>query len=256
MIECPICGACKVYQLFIKLKGSRTGKYNPLYFCKECDSFFQRPDYHEDDKTLLGDLQWHLNQRDHNRNHTESILRQVIQISPDSKTLLDIGCGLGTSILISRELGLCAQGIEPNPYAVRYAEITLSLNLIQAYFGANLFNTKFDIIIADNVLEHVPAPRTFIRDVFAVLNPGGIFYLAFPDRDGGILRVVFSMLFPRSRHSLFADNDVHINHFSRKSILKMIEPYNATVRLELRSGAYIIQSKAPDPADSVIVGFG
>lgn len=95
----------------------------------------------------------------------------------------------------------------------------------------------------DMVLEHVPAPHTFMRDVFAILNPGGILYLRVPDRKGGILRIVYSLLFPTDIRSLFMDNDVHINHFSRKSILKLIEPYGATLRLELGYGSYIIQAK-------------
>jgi 2-polyprenyl-3-methyl-5-hydroxy-6-metoxy-1,4-benzoquinol methylase len=168
----------------------------------------------------------------------------VRQVSPDAKTLLDIGCGIGTFVLKSRELGLSAEGVEPSPYAVQYAREHSSLSLKQAYFGANLFDVKFDVVVADNVLEHVPAPRAFLRDVFAVLNGGGILYLAVPGRRGGLLRVVYSLLCPTSRLSLFADNDVHINHFSRKSILKLIEPFHATVRLQLHSGAYIIQAKA------------
>jgi SAM-dependent methyltransferase len=244
MIECPICSTPNAYQLrFIKLLGARTGKYNPMYFCKECYSFFQRPDYHEDDKMLEGDLQWHLARREYYRNHSERILNQVTKLSPNARTLLDIGCGIGTSILKATELGLTAQGIEPNPYAVRYAKDNLSLNLIPGYFSADLFNAKFDIIIVDNVLEHVPVPRTFIRDVFAILNRGGILFLAVPGRSGGFLRVLYSLLFPNSKFNMFVDNDVHINHFSRKSILRIIEPYGATLRLELYSGAYIIQAK-------------
>jgi SAM-dependent methyltransferase len=247
-IECPICGALKGYNLwFVRLRGSRTGKYNPLYFCNNCDSFFQRPNYHEDDNTLKGDLLWLLNFRNRNKKHTERVIRQIIQIHPGAKTLLDIGCGLGTSIQISQTFGIIAQGVEPNPYAVKFAMDNLSIPLKQAYFSAQLFNNKFDIIIIDNVLEHVPLPQILIRDVFEVLNPGGIIFLAVPNRDGGILRIVYSYLFPICPNSLFFDNDVHINHFSRKSILKLIEPYNAILRLDTSSGEFFIQSKSPDP---------
>ena len=245
MIECPICGATQGVSILIKkIKGSRTAKYNPLYNCKECDSLFQRPNYHEDDNQLKVDLQWHLAKRENNGNHVENVLHQGVQIAPDAKTLLDIGRGIGDYILKSKEFGLSAQGIEPNPYAVKYAKDNLSLNLILAYFGADSFNTKFDVVIVDSVLEHVPMPRTFIQDVFAILNRGGILYLAVPGRRGGIVRIVFSLIFPTSKLSLFADNDVHINHFSRKSISMLIEPYSATLHHELHPGAYIIQAKA------------
>jgi len=226
---------------FVKLKGSRTGKYSPLHYCRRCNLFFQRPNYREDDKTLQGDLQWHLNKIVLQKGHVKKILLEAKKVFSEAKTVLDIGCGVGVSILVARELGLSAQGVEINPYAVRYARDNFSIDLVQAYFAADLFRKKFDIVMVDNVLEHLPDLRSFVKDVFAVLKPEGVLYLAVPGRKGGLLRIIYSFLFPTAERSLFLDNDVHINHFSRRTILNLIEPYNATIHLELHSGAYIIQ---------------
>jgi SAM-dependent methyltransferase len=38
----------------------------------------------------------------------------------------------------------------------------------------------YDIVIADNVLEHVIRPHRAVRNIFDMLNPGGIFYVTTP----------------------------------------------------------------------------
>lgn len=246
---CPICTQKARHLWFIAIKGSRTNKYSPLFFCNRCNFFFQRPDYHEDEQQLKRDLEWHLSSSaESHKDHLRHLLSQVMQILPNAKTLLDIGCGTGVSILLSRELGLSAEGVEPNPYAVEWAKNNFSLSLKQAYFEANLFNNKFDIIIADSVLEHVSTPKSFMRDVFSVLNPGGILWLSVPGRRRGILRdilrLVYSAIFTRDARSLFVDNDVHINHFSQTSVAKLIDPFGATLLAELQPGTFIIKARA------------
>lgn len=245
---CPICNKKARHLWFIAIKGSRTKKYCPLFFCNRCNFFFQRPEYRENDQQLKKDLEWHLSSSEHHKDHVRKLLDQVMQILPNAKTLLDIGCGTGVSILLSRELGLRAEGVEPNPYAVSWAKNNYSLSLKQAYFEAKLFKNKYDIIIADSVLEHVSTPQSFMHDVFSVLNPGGVLLLAVPGRRRGILRDIlrffFSVIFTKDERSLFIDNDVHINHFSYTSVVNLIEPFGATLHTEIQPGTFIIKARA------------
>jgi SAM-dependent methyltransferase len=41
---------------------------------------------------------------------------------------------------------------------------------------------KFDYVIASHVIEHVPNPIRWLRDIFEILNPGGMLYLLIPDK--------------------------------------------------------------------------
>jgi 2-polyprenyl-3-methyl-5-hydroxy-6-metoxy-1,4-benzoquinol methylase len=154
---------------------------------------------------------------------------------------LDIGCGIGTTLYIASELGLKVQGIEPNPYAIKYAKEHLPFNFIEGYFGPGSVSSNFDIIILDMVLEHVPEPRALVKEVFKVLNPGGILYLSVPNMKGGILRVLYSLIHQRGYKSLFVDNDVHINHFSKKSISIMMKQNGGTILHEPKAGTYVIK---------------
>jgi 2-polyprenyl-3-methyl-5-hydroxy-6-metoxy-1,4-benzoquinol methylase len=246
MSECPVCKATQVRKIRT-LKGSRTGRGNPLYICLDCFSLYQRPGYHlGDDETLRADLSWHLDELAIHRKHSESIVRQLLDLNPNARTLLDIGCGIGASRAVAERVGLDYQGVEPNPYCVNYAKTVLSLDLMQAYFKADLFSDRFDLVIADMVLEHVVEPSAFVADVFSILSPGGLFFLSVPGRRGGVLRVIYSLIFPRAKYSLFLDNDVHINHFSRTGIMRLIAQNGAVLRAELSKGTYVIQAKGSE----------
>lgn len=243
-LDCPVCMCSASLMVpFVKIRGSRTRCRDPLYYCMECDSFYQRPNYAESDSTLRGDLQWHVRKASFYSEHIRRILGKIISQHPTAKTMLDIGCGIGVSVREGARLGLSAQGIEINRYAVEYAASMYSTKLIQGPFAANLFSQKFDVILLDNVLEHIAEPSLFIKEVFAVLNSGGVLYLAVPNRRGGLLRIIYSILFPTVRYSVFTDNDVHINHFARKGILKLIQPYGAKIISEVYSGVYIIRGR-------------
>jgi len=241
MSVCPICTSSTIHKIWT-LKGSRTGNYSPLYFCLKCNFYYQRPDYHEDDETLQGDLHWHIKQIPVKRNSVRKDLELILNYHPSAKNLLDIGCGIGTTLCIASELGLEVQGIEPNPYAIKYAKEHFPFKFIEGYFGPGSLSCKFDIIIFDMVLEHVPEPRALIKEIFKALNTDGILFLSVPDRKGGILRILYSLINQRGSKSLFADNDVHINHFSRKSISILLKQHGGSILHEPKAGTYVVRN--------------
>jgi SAM-dependent methyltransferase len=240
IMKCPICSS-NTLRIF-NLKGSRTGKENPLYFCTKCTSFFQRPNYHEDDETLRRDLQWHLSKHEEHKKQAKQIIHQLLVYNPEIKTILDIGSGIGSTILAARELGINCIGVEPNPYAVQYSKENLSLDLIPDYFSASLFQEGFDAIVIDMVLEHVPMVQPFMKDVFSILNPGGVIFLAVPGLNWSISRNILRILLKRiDIVSVFGDNDVHINHFSRRGVNNLIKPYDGKILKDTYPGACIIK---------------
>ncbi|WP_310484781.1 class I SAM-dependent methyltransferase [Chamaesiphon sp. VAR_48_metabat_403] len=239
MIECPICNS-NLFEIS-KLKGSRTGKETPLKFCVKCTSFFQRPNYHEDDAALNLDLQWHVNKHEEHKSHSSKIIHQLLAHNAKIKTILDIGCGIGTTILAAKDLGVDCVGVEPNMYAVEYAKNNLSLDLIPGYFSASLVDRKFDAIVIDMVLEHVPSIQPFMTDVFSILNPGGLIYIAVPGLNWSIMRNALRLLLRRiDIVSTFGDNDVHINHFSRRGMLQLIRQYDAKILQDVCPGVCIV----------------
>jgi SAM-dependent methyltransferase len=239
-MECPICSS-NTHKIF-NLKGSRTNEENPLYFCIKYTSFFQRPNYREDDEALRCDLQWHLDKHEDHKKYAKQIIHQLLAHNPEIKTILDIGSGIGSTILAARELGINCTGVEPNPYAVQYSKENLSLDLIPDYFSASIFQEGFDAIVIDMVLEHVPLIQPFMKDVFSILNPNGVIYLAVPGLNWSISRNIFRILLKKiDIVSVFDDNDVHINHFSRRGVNNLIKPYGGKILKDTHPGACIIK---------------
>lgn len=246
MNNCPLCSSNKVRKISV-LTGSRTGEKHPLYACHSCFTLFQKSTYHEDEKALKRDLQWHINWKEqYNDLHTKKIIEKLLEFDPTAKTMLDIGCGIGSSLLAGNKLGLICSGVEPNPFACKYAKQHYNFDFVEDYFHPEHFPNNFDIVILDQVLEHVPNPQQFIKDVFSVVKPSGLLYLGVPGNRGGIVRVLFSLLFQQHRMSIFNDNDVHINHFFHRGILHLCHSNNAKVVYKMRPGDYIIQKSAID----------
>jgi 2-polyprenyl-3-methyl-5-hydroxy-6-metoxy-1,4-benzoquinol methylase len=239
MIECPICNS-HLFEI-TKLKGSRTGRESPLEFCIKCTSFYQRPAYHEDEEAFASDLQWHVNKHEEHKTQSSQIIDRLLAHNPQIKNILDIGCGIGTTILVAKDLGMNCVGVEPNACAVEYAKNNLSLDLIPGYFSADLFNEKFDAIVIDMVLEHVPSIQSFMTDVFSTLNPGGVIYIAVPGLNWSIVRNALRLLLKRiDIVSTFGDNDVHINHFSRRGMLQLLHQHNAKILQDVNPGICIV----------------
>lgn len=220
-ILCPLCAPRRARRVW-SVRGSRTGRRTPLYHCTSCDSFFQRPGYSEDDDALRRDLEWHIGHSAECIREAQDLLRELRGLHPQGSSLLDVGCGIGSLMSVAVEEGLSCQGIEPNPHAVRYARGNGLIQVIEGRFSAEHFESMFDFVVIDSVLEHVPEPKTMIRDALSVLRPAGILYISVPNRIGGAARIAYSAALPSSRFSLFTDNDVHINHFSRRGLVDCV----------------------------------
>lgn len=92
---------------------------------------------------------------------------------PRNVRVLDIGCGMGTTLAYHRNRGCEAVGVEADenvrPIAERYG-----LDIHWGIFNAAMFPpASFDYVTLDQVAEHVGDPLSFFRDVAQILKPGG-----------------------------------------------------------------------------------
>jgi SAM-dependent methyltransferase len=97
--------------------------------------------------------------------------------------VLDYGCGGGQVIALGLKHGLDIWGADT--YSGWYAgwvppqKVRDRIRII--YDGkADFPDGHFDLIISNQVLEHVTDPEAVIADVFRMLKPGGRFIAAFP----------------------------------------------------------------------------
>ena len=115
---------------------------------------------------------------------SEMLFRQVRNVSGLSRAqLLDIGCGFGTFVLVCRQHGYQAWGLDTAEYELRFAlrrtapkavDSSADKMFHQASASALPFSHEcFDIVTLWNVLEHVPNYRIILREADRVLKPGG-----------------------------------------------------------------------------------
>ena len=101
--------------------------------------------------------------------------------------VLDIGCGDAGVPIALAELGASrVAGVEPDPESlargrIRAEEHGVAVDLRQGFAERLEFgNGEFDLVILDNVLEHVRDRERTLAEVHRVLSPNGLLYLVTP----------------------------------------------------------------------------
>lgn len=129
---------------------------------------------------------------------------------------LDIGCATGKLLEHARGRGWREQGVEVCRPSVEYARTKRNIRIFlgtleQAAFPAETFS----VIHGSHVIEHVPSPRAFIREIYRILRPGGYALLTTPNVDG------WQAGFFRQRwRSAIAD---HLYLFSKRCLRKFFK---------------------------------
>jgi 2-polyprenyl-3-methyl-5-hydroxy-6-metoxy-1,4-benzoquinol methylase len=95
--------------------------------------------------------------------------------------MLDIGCGSGLSLLEARALGAEALGIEADQN-VQPIAVKLGLMVHQGNLGDYPFpELKFDLVVLNQVIEHLPRPDLTLDLIRERLAPGGRVLVVFPN---------------------------------------------------------------------------
>jgi SAM-dependent methyltransferase len=102
--------------------------------------------------------------------------------------ILDLGCGLGTLVLLANATGLPAIGVEPGEVELtlahqRLAEAGLDSDLVRAGEGERLplDDASVSMVLMHDVLEHVRDWRAVLAETHRVLMPGGLAYIKGPN---------------------------------------------------------------------------
>ena len=104
-------------------------------------------------------------------------------LRPDQQRLLDVGCSHGW-FLQTAARHFQALGIEPD-HVVAASALAASLPVREGYFPDVLAaDERFDVIVFNDVLEHIPDARAALQASHAHLDPGGVLLLNVPDRQG------------------------------------------------------------------------
>jgi len=170
LIEECICG-CRQWVFVKGRKGMST------MACAACGIMAQRIEMSEDQVR-----QWYLEKYQKGiYNHTmimdrEVAKRRIKAYGPKlTGKILDVGCGNGAFVVEVRDLDLDCEGQD--------IFCPLEQDWIHQgdLFELNFPTDHYEVITCHDVLEHVPDPLKFLRELRRMLKPGGWFILDFPD---------------------------------------------------------------------------
>lgn len=100
-------------------------------------------------------------------------------------SLLDVGCGTGRLLAAARERGWTVEGVDVSPSAVGYATRELGLAVrLGTLESVGYPDESFDCVWLSHVVEHVPDPISFLREVVRVLVPEGVAVVSVPNSQG------------------------------------------------------------------------
>jgi len=114
--------------------------------------------------------------------------RPFLPAPPQELDVLDVGCGYGhTAVELARSCHLVV-GIEPTPrmheHALQLQAASGLTNL--AFRRLSLYDlrevAKYDLVVLDNVFEHLPDQPLALQQISTCLKPGGVIFLLVPNK--------------------------------------------------------------------------
>jgi SAM-dependent methyltransferase len=141
----------------------------------------------------------------------------------DGDAVLDVGCGLGYGINLLAIKAAEVQGVDVDVRAIDYCRERLvgrnpRLSGLAAYDGTRLpfEDGRFDVITTIDVLEHVPEPEPFLRELLRVARRAVV--VSTPNR-----RPEFTKPDGTPR------NPWHLREWSRPELAEVLAPLGVTV---------------------------
>ncbi len=135
---------------------------------------------------------------------------------PDKARILDIGCAYG--FMLERfPQTFQKYGVDVSEHAIGIAKKRLpqaQFKVVQVEKGLPFAKNFFDLVICNDVLEHLEKPELLLKHVKTVLKPGGIFYVTTPNLN--LIRRIF-----------FAYADKMEHHISLMPHTKLLQMFNA-----------------------------
>jgi hypothetical protein len=153
-----------------------------------------------------------------------SILRGLERrVRSKGRRLLDVGAHAGRFLHLARAAGWDAEGIELNPRTAAYAAARTGapVHHINARSLADRGRT-YDAVVLTDVLEHIPQPVQLLSTLASLTDVGGVVAVKVPCGRSQVVKEQVLASITSHRVSL-ADNLVHVNHFSPRSLRLALE---------------------------------
>jgi 2-polyprenyl-3-methyl-5-hydroxy-6-metoxy-1,4-benzoquinol methylase len=187
---CFVCGSTNSQLLFEREYPSHhyPGKFT-IRKCNKCGLLFNSPRLPDEELSNLYAANYYFFQRhdsDEFRRILDVYLRTVslIQNGIIERRVAEIGSAKGYLLALLKRLGWNVQGIEISPEASEYAisrfGVPTFTGTIEDYSNNN-HKDIFPVVLAIDVIEHVPNPIDFLNSVDSILSNKGLLIIDTPN---------------------------------------------------------------------------
>lgn len=140
--------------------------------------------------------------------------------------VLDVGCGNGYTAGQFLARGCQVVGIDLSESGIRLARAAYPTGRFEVMgAGDNLLDQlsvpPFDLVISTEVVEHLYAPRDYIRGIYSALKPGGRFICTTPYH-GYLKNLTLSLMNKWDVHANPLWDGGHIKLWSRKTLGELL----------------------------------
>ncbi|GMO29890.1 MAG: hypothetical protein Ta2B_10820 [Termitinemataceae bacterium] len=148
---------------------------------------------------------------------------------PEIKTILDVGCSRGIFLRIGKTEGFTVTGLEPDKTITESTKLD-GFEVLTGFFpdAKELSDKKYDAIIFNDSMEHIPDLSKIIRGIKQHLNKNGVAIVNIPTSRGLVFtissflnKIGIHTMYDREWQTGFASP--HIHYFNEDNLELLFE---------------------------------
>lgn len=145
------------------------------------------------------------------------LIRRLLPLVPARDVALDVGCGFGKLLAELAPHFREAVGFETNrrtaQAGARLYGVSIRVERLERHARPS---DSVDLILLNQVLEHLADVRSVVRAARRLLKPGGVLWIGIPHGDSVGMRLL------SGAHPMVATH-MHVNMFSSRALLRLAE---------------------------------
>jgi 2-polyprenyl-3-methyl-5-hydroxy-6-metoxy-1,4-benzoquinol methylase len=226
--RCPVCDSELIQEQLTAKDHTVSQKDFSIWHCNACTArftqdvpaqdaigaYYASDNYisHSDTKKGIINSLYHLVRKRTLNSKLRLVINETGKLKAD---ILDIGCGTGAFLHTMKEAGWAITGLEPDAVARTKASELYNIHPQEPGKLFVLNAASYNAITMWHVLEHVHELHAYIKQIAALLAPGGKSFIAVPNytsKDANIYK----------EHWAAYDVPRHLYHFSPQSMEKLL----------------------------------
>lgn len=220
---CPLCGAVVDMVLANEIRRG----HGIVKYCEGCQHGFLINNQIVDEKAYYAEE--YRKEYSHNAEEASTNAREIFEVYKDyqsdrlkeitpelglTKNLLEVGASSGQFLTHVRDLVHKVDAIELDKACCEFLKKELGISADSNFLRESVFADElYDVVCSFQVLEHVPDPVKFIRDLKKSAKEGGVIFVEVPNLHDPLLTV-----WDVDAYKKFFYHSAHLHYFTEYSL--------------------------------------